>query len=98
MDADAARPDGTNMLPLLARLLKESLLLWAQEASISATGNQIEIASTLTTVTVRFDPANGVAHWWVAVRHSNSVRLRPAVSVLGVLSVVRRHLEDPRNA
>jgi len=98
MDADAARSDGTNMLPLLARLLKESLALWAHEATVSATGGQIEIAATSTTVTVRFDPANGVAHWWIAVRHSNSVRLRPAASVLGVLSVVRRHIEDPRNA
>lgn len=86
------------MLPLLARLLKESLVLWAHEASLSASGNQIEIAATSTTVTVRFDPTNAVAHWWVAVRHRNSVRLRPAASVLGVLSAVRRHLEDARDA
>jgi hypothetical protein len=98
MDADAARSDGTNMLPLLARLLKESLALWAHEASVNASSNQIEIASASMAVTVRFEPTNGVAHWWVAVRHGNSVRLRPAASVLGVLSAVRRHLEEQGNA
>lgn len=98
MDVDAARSDGTNMLPLLARLMKESLALWAHEASVNASSNQIEIASASMAVTVRFEPTNGVAHWWVAVRHRNSVRLRPAASVLGVLSAVRRHLEDARDA
>ena len=86
-----------DILPLLARLLKESLALWAHEASVSATGNQIEIAANSKTITVHFDPISGVAHWWIAVSPGNSVRLRPAASVLGVLSAVRRHLEDPRN-
>jgi hypothetical protein len=98
MDAAAVPGDGTDMLPLLARLLEESLLLWNQDASLSATGSQIEIASASTTVTVRFEPTNGVAHWWIAVRRRNSLRLRPAASVLGVLSVVRRHLEEQGNA
>jgi hypothetical protein len=97
MDAENAPKEGESLTRLLERLLRECLTLWGIDAAIATRDGRIEVTTRSASVSIRLDPSRPVAHWWIAVSDSGRARERPAPSVLGVLSAVRRHLEGPRN-
>lgn len=91
-------PGDRNLISLLHELIEESLVVWGVQASVTRDEPGLSVHAGTHIVSIRCDPRNAVATWWVAEREVGSIvnsRERPRTSSLGVLRDLRLRLVQP---
>jgi len=100
MTDEAAGPCAPIPVPEVIRRLRdvlaESLALWRLAARTDLVGDTVEIHRGSLRIRIRHDVAHPVAPWWMAIASQGSEvqREKPCSSTLGVLSLVRRALDE----